>query len=104
LQFQLQYGGAKSLVYIKYPGVTLEFINTSFHDNQGASIYVLNSGNLHINRQALFENNIAENVAEIYISDNSTIIFGKNSNVKFINNCFSQWCCHFYKGSFHCFI
>ena len=34
----------------------------------------------------LFKNNRAENGAGIYISDHSTVIFGENSNVKFINN------------------
>ena len=61
--------GAKSLVYIEYYSSTLELINTSFHDNQGVSIYVLNSGNLHTNGQVIFENNMAENGAGIYIND-----------------------------------
>jgi len=47
---------------------------------------VLKSDNLHINGQVIFENNTAENDAGIHISDYSTVIFGKNSNVKFINN------------------
>jgi len=75
-------GGAKSLVYIESPDVKLELVNNSFHDNQGVSIYVLNSGNLHINGEVIFENNIAENGAGIYISDNSTLTFGKNSDLK----------------------
>ena len=34
----------------------------------------------------MFENNVAENGAGIYISYGSTLIFGENSNTKFINN------------------
>jgi len=68
-------GDTKSLVYIT-SGAKLELINTSFHDNQNVSIYVLKS-NLHINRQVIFENNIAENGTGIYISENSTLTFGK---------------------------
>ena len=41
---------------------------------------------LHISGEILLKNNIAENGAGIYISDNSTVVFGDNSNVKFINN------------------
>ena len=34
----------------------------------------------------MFENNVAEDGAGIYISDHSTVMFGENSNTKFINN------------------
>jgi len=83
-------GGAKSLVYIEVLGVTLELINISFHDNKWVSNYVLKSDKLHINGQVILENNIAENGAAIYISDYSTVIFGNNSNVKFVNNSVSH--------------
>jgi len=66
-------GGAKSLVYIEYSGVTLELINTTFHDNQGVSIFVQNSDDLHIDGQVIFENNIAE-----------------------------KWCRNLYQPSFYC--
>jgi len=79
-------GDAKSLVYINFDDGTLELINTSLHDNQGVSIYVLNSVNLYINGQVIFENNVAEKGAGIYISGHSNIMFGKNSDLKFINN------------------
>jgi len=79
-------GPAKSLVYSEYDDFKLWLSNTSFHDNQAVSIYVPGHGDIHINGQVIFENNIAENGAALYISDNSTVKFIKNSNVKFINN------------------
>ena len=62
------------------------YLNTSsFYSNQGASVYLFGPFTLHINGDVLFENNIAESGAGIYIN-NSTVIFDENSNVKFINN------------------
>ena len=61
-------------------------INSSFYNNQGVSIYLTKDQNLYISGEVLFENNVAEYGAGIYISDHSTVTFGKNSNTKFINN------------------
>ena len=62
------------------------FNNTTFYNNQGVSIYLSSYWFLYISGDILFKNNIAENGAGIYISDYSTVVFGENSNVKFINN------------------
>ena len=82
--------GVKSIVYLgnshdSYNG-SMYFSNTTFYNNQGVSIYLSPNCFLYISGDILFKNNIAENGAGIYISDNSTVVFGDNSNVKFINN------------------
>ena len=59
--------------------------NIIFCNNQGRSIYLSHSS-LNISGDILLKNNAAENGAGIYISDHSSVIFGKNSSVKFFNN------------------
>ena len=76
--------GAKSIVYLESSHVAMYYNNT-FYNNRGVSILSHNCS-LSINGDILFKNNRAENGAGIYISDHSTVIFGENSNVKFINN------------------
>ena len=78
-------GLAKSIIYIK--SFAKVYINNSiFYSNQGVPVYLSNYSILHIHGKVLFENNIAENGAGIYISDHSTILFDKNSIVKCNNN------------------
>ena len=60
--------------------------NSSFYNNQGVPIYLTNHVKLHVYGKVSFENNVVDNGAGIYISDHSTITFGKNSTVKFNNN------------------
>ena len=74
-------GFAKSIIYVK--SFAKVYINNSnFYSNQGVSVYLSKYSILHIHGKVLFENNIAENGAAIYISDHSTIVFDKNSIVK----------------------
>ena len=61
-------------------------INSSFRSNQGVSIYLSSHHNLHIKGKVLFEDNVAENGAGIYISDLSTVVFDEDSITNFINN------------------
>ena len=61
------------------------FHYSKFHDNQCASIYAINQ-NIYLTGRIVFQNNIADNGAGICISNHSTIIFGKNSNVEFSQN------------------
>ena len=81
--------GAKSLVYIENriseyaDNVMLSF--SKFCHNQGTSIYVINQ-KLFISAKVLFQNNTAKSGTGIYITDHSTVIFGRNSNVAFIQN------------------
>ena len=81
--------GAKSIVYLEgdshVDSHMAMYYNNTFYNNQGVSILSHNCS-LSINGDILFKNNRAENGAGIYISDHSTVIFGENSNVKFINN------------------
>jgi len=77
---------AMSLVYIGSPFAKLELNNSGFYNNQGVSVYLQTIADLSVNGEVIFENNLAVNGAGIYVYDNSTVIFGKNSNVKFINN------------------
>ena len=80
--------GAKSIVYLVVLDihVAMYYNNNTFYNNQGIATYLSSYCSLHISGDILFKNNRAENGAGIYISDHSTVIFGENSNVKFINN------------------
>ena len=60
--------------------------DSSFHNNQGVSIYLSSYGNLCINGSMLFESNVAEHGAGIYIKNHSTVMFSENSNTTFNNN------------------
>ena len=81
--------GAKSLVYIENrisehaDNVMLYY--SKFCHNQGTSIYVINQ-KVSLSGKLLFQNNTAKNGTGIYITDHSTVIFGRNSNVAFIQN------------------
>ena len=78
-------GFAKSIIHIKsFPKVYIN--NSNFYSNQGVPVYLSNYSTLYIYGKVLFENNAAENGAGIYISDHSTVLFGKNSIVKYNNN------------------
>ena len=81
--------GRRSVVYIKsnifdHKYSTI-FHYSQFQDNHGASIYAINQ-NIHLNGKIIFQNNKADNGTGICISNHSAIIFGKNSNVEFIQN------------------
>ena len=87
--------GIKSVIYFDkspnlqssaYTSVITSVINSSFHNNQGVSIYLFKQQHLNISGEVSFENNVAEYGAGIYMSDHSTVTFGKNSYTKFINN------------------
>ena len=81
--------GVKSLVYIENrisehaDNVILYY--SKFCHNQGTSIYVINQ-KLYLSGKLLFQNNTAKSGTGIYITDHSSVIFGRNSNVEFIQN------------------
>ena len=79
-------GIAKSITYFcTFDSLLNIYFSTSnFYNNQGVSVYLRNT--LHVSGDVLFENNVAENGAGIYISDHSTVTFDKSSNVKLVNN------------------
>ena len=81
--------GAKSLVYIKngIPELNnnITLCDSIFYHNQGASIYVINQ-KVYLKGKVLFQNNRAKIGTGIYIGDNSTAVFGRNSDVEFIQN------------------
>ena len=83
-------GNAQSIVYLEYEySEYYYFLNlntSSFHNNQGVSVFLSKGIVLRISGEVSFENNVAENGGGIYISDNSTVIFDENSSAKFINN------------------
>ena len=64
----------------------LHLKNINSYNNQGGSIHISSGCVVYVSGDVLFENNIAENGAGIYIIDVCTVIFEENSNVKFINN------------------
>ena len=81
--------GSTSLVYINAQAeddTNISLCNTSFHNNHGVSVYLSNHRTLHINGEVLFENNVADHGAGIYIDNFSKVMFDKNANIKFTNN------------------
>ena len=80
--------GAISLVHIngQTENTNISLYNSSFHNNHGISVYLSSNTTLHINGEVLFENNVAENGAGIYVNDFSKVVFDNNSIVKFANN------------------
>ena len=77
-----------SLVYIEskfFYYHKIIFNNSNFCSNQGISVYVINH-RIYLSGKLLFQNNIAESGTGIYISDYSTVVFDKTSNVTFIQN------------------
>ena len=76
---------AKSLIYIKNVTQQITLCNSTFHHNKGVSIYLVNH-NLSFSGKVLFQSNAAKVGTAIYISDHSTVVFGKSSNVTFIHN------------------
>ena len=77
---------SKSVVYIKQSLRHMHVNNSVFYSNQGVSIYLSSYDNLYMDGEILFENNVAEYGAGIFINDHSTVTFGENCKVKFINN------------------
>ena len=79
---------ATSLVYIENKSFyyhKIIFTNIIFCNNQGTSVYVRNH-RIYLSGKLLFQNNTAESGAGIYISNYSTVVFDKISNVLFIQN------------------
>ena len=80
---------AKSLVYIentmfeKNNNITI--YDSKFYHNQGVCIQVENQ-NVYLTGKVSFSNNIATNGSGIYITDNSTVMFGEDSVVAFNEN------------------
>ena len=62
-------------------------INSVFCNNKGVTVKLTSSSNLYIYGEVLFENNKADYGAGISLIGTSTVIFGENSNVTFVNNC-----------------
>ena len=81
------YNEGESLNYITTHAedASISLSDSIFYNNHGISLYLSNY-NLYINGQVLFENNIADNGAGLYINNFSNVIVGEMSNVKFTNN------------------
>ena len=81
--------GAKSLIYInnKISGhnINITISSSKFYHNQGASVYSINQ-KLYLTGRIWFQHNTAEDGAGIHISDHSTVVFGEDSNVTFLQN------------------
>ena len=81
------YFGSSSNAYFTH----IHLHSSNYQNNKGTSIYLSDYNYiLHINGEVLFENNVAEHGAGIYISYNSTIAFDENSNANFMNNSVSH--------------
>ena len=81
--------GAKSLVYFENGmselNNSINLCDSKFYHNQGVSIYVINQ-KLYLKGKVLFQNNRAKYGTGVYIGDNSTVLFCRNSDVVFIQN------------------
>ena len=83
--------GARSLVYIvekstfKRPNDNITIQYSMFSNNQGPSVYIMNH-NIYLTGKVTFQHNTADNGAGIYITDNSSVVFSKSSDVMFIQN------------------
>ena len=86
-------GVAESIIYIT-SFAELYISDSNFYNNQGVPVYLSTYSILHIYGEVLFENNVAENGAGIYISDHSTILFNNNSATHFNSNSASNGTIH----------
>ena len=81
--------GAESLVCIdstsSKPNSNLVIDNSSFCHNEGVSIYVV-KWNVYIYGNNLFQSNLADRGAAIYMKNKTAFIFGDNSKVTFTYN------------------
>ena len=83
---------AKSLVYVKNRIFQHSKLNnivfhcSKFCHNQGVTSIFIKNQRISLSGDHLFQNNTAKYGAGIYITDHSTISFGENSDVSFIQN------------------
>ena len=63
----------------------INICDSTFYHNQGVPIHVANQ-KIYLSGKILFSNNIATDGAGIYITNQSTVIFGENSDVAFAEN------------------
>ena len=81
--------GARSLIYINNKifkhNINITISSSEFYHNQGVSVYTINQ-KLYFTGRILFQRNIAKDGAGIHINDHSTVLFGDNSNVTFLQN------------------
>ena len=81
--------GAISLIYINDKisehNINITISSSKFYHNQGVSVYIINQ-KLYLTGEILFQNNTANHGGGIHISDHSTIVFGEDSNVTFLQN------------------
>ena len=90
-------GASNSIVFIRSTGYryfTSYIINSNFYNNKGVPFCLLlnsfkNINVIHIIGKVLFVNNMAKSGAGIY-SRSGTVVFDKDSYVKFINNSVEQ--------------
>ena len=78
----------KSLVYIENKTSeqnNVAICDSKFYDNQGVPIHVANQ-QVYLFGKISFSNNLATNGSGIYITNQSTVTFGENSDVAFIDN------------------
>ena len=81
--------GATSLICINNKifehNINITISSSVFYHNQGVSVYIINQ-KLCLTGRILFQRNIAKDGAGIHINDHSTVVFGDNSNVTFVQN------------------
>ena len=83
-------GDAESILYFRFSSrnypTHIYLSNSNYQNNKGKPFLLFDNFVLHISGVILFDSNVAEYGAGIYIHFNSIIIFDKNSNVNFVNN------------------
>ena len=87
--FRYNKGAGTSLIYINNKifehSINITISSSVFYHNQGVSVYIINQ-KLYLTGRILFQRNIAKDGAGIHINDHSTVLFGDNSNVTFLQN------------------
>jgi len=80
--------GAISIISIFESVVfSLSLKNSVFHKNQGIPVYISNQYmHLNIHGYLIFDENTATSCGGIFVGDNSSVVFCKNSTVMFSNN------------------
>ena len=83
-------GDAESILYFRFSSrnypTHIYLSNFNYQNNKGKPFLLFDNFVLHISGVILFDSNVAEYGAGIYIHFNSIIIFDKSSNVNFVNN------------------
>ena len=82
-------GGIHSIVYVKVPKTVFQhwasIISSNFTNNSGPALHIL-MPSVSLEGSIVYQGNLAERGAAVYIEDNTQIAIGEGSTIFFINN------------------